>query len=161
MQAHAEGLTEQEAQLQVWTTSNTAVPYAGLCHVAAYCLQDAFIFGVSCWVDVQARAEELAEHEEQLEAWKQKFKAEALRQIGEREKTLADWQAKLDRKKTDLEEMQRSMEVRSSRLCVVPKTHSPSYATQLCCATSIVQLCCAAFIVQVYREAPVVQQPLL
>ena len=67
-----------------------------------------------CMLDVQwvqARAEELSEHEEQLEAWKQKFKAEALRQIGEREKTLADWQAKLDRKKTDLEEAQRSMEV--------------------------------------------------
>ena len=60
---------------------------------------------------VQARAEELSEHEEQLEAWKQKFKAEALRQIGEREKALTDWQAKLDRKKTDLEEVQRSMEV--------------------------------------------------
>ena len=60
---------------------------------------------------MQARAEELSEHEEQLEAWKQKFKAEALRQIGEREKTLADWQAKLDRKKSDLEEAQRSMEV--------------------------------------------------
>ena len=61
---------------------------------------------------VQARAEELADHEEQLEAWKQKFKAEALRQISEREKALSDWQAKLDRKKTDLEELQRSVEVR-------------------------------------------------
>ena len=75
-----------------------------------------------CMLDVQwvqARAEELSEHEEQLEAWKQKFKAEALRQIGEREKTLADWQAKLDRKKTDLEEAQRSMEV-WSHLLVMP-----------------------------------------
>ena len=61
---------------------------------------------------VQARAEELADHEEQLEAWKQKFKAEALRQISEREKALSDWQAKLDRKKTDLEELQRSVEVK-------------------------------------------------
>lgn len=60
---------------------------------------------------VQARAEQLADHEEQLEAWKQKFKAEALRQISEREKALSDWQAKLDRKKTDLEELQRSVEV--------------------------------------------------
>ncbi len=61
---------------------------------------------------MQARAEELADHEEQLEAWKQKFKAEALRQISEREKALSDWQAKLDRKKTDLEELQRSAEVK-------------------------------------------------
>ncbi len=61
---------------------------------------------------VQARAEELADHEEQLEAWKQKFKAEALRQISEREKALSDWQAKLDRKKSDLEELQRSVEVK-------------------------------------------------
>ena len=60
---------------------------------------------------MQARAEELTDHEEQLEAWKQKFKAEALRQIGEREKALSDWQSKLDRKKNDLEEVQRSMEV--------------------------------------------------
>ena len=59
----------------------------------------------------QARAEELTDHEEQLEAWKQKFKAEALREIGEREKALSDWQSKLDRKKSDLEEVQRSMEV--------------------------------------------------
>ena len=60
---------------------------------------------------MQARAEELTDHEKQLEAWKQKFKAEALRQIGEREKALSDWQSKLDRKKNDLEEVQRSMEV--------------------------------------------------
>lgn len=71
---------------------------------------------------VQARAEELSEHEEQLEAWKQKFKAEALRQIGEREKTLADWQAKLDRKRTDLEEVQRSMEVWLHLLLIALKT---------------------------------------
>ncbi len=64
------------------------------------------------WHGVQARAEELADHEEQLEAWKQKFKAEALRQISEREKALSDWQAKLDRKKGDLEELQRSVEVK-------------------------------------------------
>lgn len=71
--------------------------------------------------NTQARAEELSEHEEQLEAWKQKFKAEALRQIGEREKTLADWQAKLDRKKTDLEELQRSVEVTPASDCDVCK----------------------------------------
>lgn len=65
---------------------------------------------------VQARAEELSDHEEQLEAWKQKFKAEALRQISEREKALSDWQAKLDRKRADLEELQRSVEVR--HLCM-------------------------------------------
>ena len=60
---------------------------------------------------MQAWAEELTDHDEQLDAWKQKFKAEALRQIGEREKALSDWQSKLDRKKNDLEEVQRSMEV--------------------------------------------------
>ena len=65
---------------------------------------------------VQARAEELSDHEEQLEAWKQKFKAEALRQISEREKALSDWQAKLDRKRADLDELQRSVEVR--QLCM-------------------------------------------
>ncbi len=54
----------------------------------------------------------MTDHEEQLEAWKQKFKAEALRQISEREKALSDWQAKLDRKKIDLEDLQRSVEVR-------------------------------------------------
>lgn len=74
---------------------------------------------------MQARAEELSEHEEQLEAWKQKFKAEALRQIGEREKSLADWQAKLDRKKVDLEEVQRSMEVRL--VFVVVMQHGQSF----------------------------------
>lgn len=90
---------------------------------------------------MQARAEELTEHEEQLEAWKQKFKAEALRQIGEREKTLADWQAKLDRKKTDLEELQRSMEVCSSwLLMMVSWTLSAGYVTRLCYAASVTRL---------------------
>ena len=42
----------------------------------------------------QERAAELAEHEESLEAWKRQFKAQALRQIGDRERTLADWQAR-------------------------------------------------------------------
>ena len=65
---------------------------------------------------MQARAEELTDHEEQLEAWKQKFKAEALRQIGERERMLSDWQAKLEKKKTELDELQRSMEVTLSPL---------------------------------------------
>ena len=71
---------------------------------------------------MQARAEALSDHEEELEAWKQKFKAEALRQIAEREKTLADWQTKLDRKKVDLEELQRSMEV----LVMKPQTYQTS-----------------------------------
>ena len=44
---------------------------------------------------------ELAEHEESLEAWKHKFKAQALRQIGDRERTLAEWQAKLDARDGD------------------------------------------------------------
>ena len=68
---------------------------------------------------MQARAEELTDHEEQLEAWKQKFKAEALRQIGERERMLSDWQAKLEKKKTELDELQRSMEVSCSHLLFI------------------------------------------
>lgn len=61
--------------------------------------------------ELKARAEELTEHEEQLEAWKQKFKSEALRQIGERERMLNNWQSKLEKKKAELDELQRSMEV--------------------------------------------------
>jgi hypothetical protein len=62
----------------------------------------------------QARAKELAEHEESLEAWKQRFKAEALRQISEREAALADWQSKLESKRADLDSLQHSTEVRNS-----------------------------------------------
>lgn len=63
---------------------------------------------------VQERAKELAAHEEQLEEWKKRFKAEALRQIGERERALADWQAQLDAKRADLEDLKKNMEARPS-----------------------------------------------
>lgn len=71
-------------------------------------------------IELKARAEELSEHEEQLEAWKQKFKAEALRQISEREKTLSDWQSKLEKKKSEHDELQRSMEVGCKSLNQMP-----------------------------------------
>ncbi len=60
----------------------------------------------------QERAKELTAHEEQLEEWKKRFKAEALRQIGERERALSDWQAQLEAKRADLEDLKRNMEVR-------------------------------------------------
>ena len=83
-------------------------------------------------VGLQARAEELTDHEEQLEAWKQKFKAEALRQIGEREKALSDWQSKLDRKKNELEELQRSMEVRQGLHDLESKSNDNTIAQRNC-----------------------------
>ena len=61
---------------------------------------------------LQARAEQLSEHEDSLDAWKQHFRAEALRQIGEREDGLNEWQATLSRRQQELEDMQLSMEVR-------------------------------------------------
>ena len=45
---------------------------------------------------VQARVKEVTAHEDELAAWKQRFKAEALRQIGERERALSQWQAQLE-----------------------------------------------------------------
>lgn len=63
-------------------------------------------------VSGQERAKELTAHEEQLEEWKKRFKAEALRQIGERERALSEWQAQLDAKRADLEDLKRNMEVR-------------------------------------------------
>ena len=63
----------------------------------------------------QDRARELAAHEEQLEEWKKRFKAEALRKIGEREKTLADWQAQLEGSRSELEHLKESVEVRMLR----------------------------------------------
>ena len=59
----------------------------------------------------QERAKELAAHEEQLEEWKKRFKAEALRQISEREKALADWQAQLEGSRAELEHLKENMEV--------------------------------------------------
>ena len=63
----------------------------------------------------QERARELAAHEEQLEEWKTRFKAEALRKIGEREKALADWQAQLEGSRSELEHLKESVEVRMLR----------------------------------------------
>jgi hypothetical protein len=60
---------------------------------------------------LQERAKELAQHEEQLEDWKKRFKSEALRQIREREAALSDWQAQLDAKRSELEELKNNMEV--------------------------------------------------
>lgn len=74
-------------------------------------------------VCVQERAREMAMHEEQLEEWKSRFKAEALRQIGEREKMLADWQQQLDAKRADLDALKKNMEVggvNASLLCPTP-----------------------------------------
>lgn len=59
----------------------------------------------------QERAKELEAHEEQLEEWKKRFKAEALRQISEREKALADWQAQLEGSRAELEHLKENMEV--------------------------------------------------
>ena len=59
----------------------------------------------------QERARELAAHEEQLEEWKKRFKAEALRKIGERETTLADWQAQLEGSRSELEHLKENVEV--------------------------------------------------
>jgi len=53
----------------------------------------------------------MAAHEEQLEEWKSRFKAEALRQIAEREKMLAEWQQQLDAKRADLDAVKKNMEV--------------------------------------------------
>lgn len=58
----------------------------------------------------QDRAKELAAHKEQLEEWKKRFKAEALRQIGDREKALTEWQAQLEGSRAELEHLKDSME---------------------------------------------------
>ena len=64
------------------------------------------------------RADELAAHEESLEAWKAQFKSEAVRQIAERESLLTEWQARLERRQAEVEEAQRTAEV-SCGVCVV------------------------------------------
>lgn len=51
---------------------------------------------------MQARVKEVTAHEDELAAWKQRFKAEALRQIGERERALSEWQAQLEAQGADL-----------------------------------------------------------
>jgi hypothetical protein len=60
---------------------------------------------------MQERADELAAKEESLEAWKAQFKAEAVRQIAERECLLTEWQARLDRRQAEVEEGARTAEV--------------------------------------------------
>lgn len=65
-----------------------------------------------CCFSLQERADELAAHEESLETWKAQFKAEAVRQIAERERLLTEWQARLDRRAAEVEDAQRAAEVR-------------------------------------------------
>ena len=65
----------------------------------------------------QERAKELAAHEEQLEDWKKRFKAEALRQISEREKALTEWQGQLEGSRTELEHLKENMEVAGPMCC--------------------------------------------
>ncbi len=65
---------------------------------------------------MQERAKELAAHEEQLEDWKKRFKAEALRQISEREKALTEWQGQLEGSRAELEHLKENMEVSSRTL---------------------------------------------
>ena len=60
---------------------------------------------------MQERAAELAEHEESLDAWKRQFKEQAMKQIGDRERALADWQAKLEAHDADLAERRATFEV--------------------------------------------------
>ena len=96
----------------------------------------------------QERAEELAAREDSLEAWKAQFKAEAVRQIAERELLLTEWQARLDRRGAEVEEAQRAAEVRGvarRHVCLrqevkrfpqlwLPRpAHSPRRACCQCC----------------------------
>ncbi len=60
---------------------------------------------------LQERAAELAEHEESLDAWKRQFKEQATKQIGDRERALADWQTKLEAHAADLAERRTTFEV--------------------------------------------------
>ena len=90
---------------------------------------------------MQNRVAEVTAHEQSLEEWKQRFKAEALRQIGEREAALNDWQAKLEAKRVELEELQQSMEV-GVHACIV-LLHQCGYVmlmlggVNLCCLTGV------------------------
>ena len=68
-----------------------------------------------CIALMQERAKELAAHEEQLEEWKKRFKAEALRQISEREKALTEWQGQLEGSRAELEHLKENMEVSDQR----------------------------------------------
>ena len=59
----------------------------------------------------QERAAQLAAHEESLDAWKRQFKEQALKQIGDRRRALADWQAKLETQDADIAEHRAVFEV--------------------------------------------------
>ena len=75
----------------------------------------------------QERAKELAAHEEQLEDWKKRFKAEALRQISEREKALTEWQGQLEGSRAELEHLKENMEV-AGPMCCCPDACRSLYA---------------------------------
>ena len=55
----------------------------------------------------------MAAHEGELAAWKQRFRAAALRQIGERERALAAWQARLEAQRGELAGARADMEARA------------------------------------------------
>jgi len=55
----------------------------------------------------------VAAHEDELAAWKQRFCAEALRQIGERERALSEWQARLEAQRGELASARADMEARA------------------------------------------------
>lgn len=78
------------------------------------------------WVPDQARAEELAAHEARLGDWKRRFKAEAARAIGAREDALAQWQAQLQARKAELEELKASVEVGKMPNLAHPQPLSPT-----------------------------------
>ena len=66
---------------------------------------------------LQERAAQLAEHEESLDAWKRQFKEQAMQQIGDRRRALADWQARLEAHDADLAERRASFEVGHRQRC--------------------------------------------
>jgi len=59
----------------------------------------------------QERAAQLAEHEESLDAWKRQFKEQAMQQIGDRKRALADWQARLEAHDGDVADRRAGFEV--------------------------------------------------
>ena len=63
---------------------------------------------------MQARVKEVTAHEDELAAWKQRFKAEALRQINERERALSEWQAHLEAQGSELTRLRSDTEARLS-----------------------------------------------
>lgn len=87
----------------------------------------------------QERAAELAAHEESLETWKNQFKAEAIRQIAERERLLTEWQGRLERRQAELEDLQRSAEASQSLSVMCRNSSQSSYATysMMFCVTPV------------------------